>query len=273
MHSGEACVARSHSGSVGSLVKTVLLALVGLVVAESAGAQRVSFPGPPAAGIYHVDEAGVLGPGERQEIDRIGAELLAEHGMPLITVTLPSLASRGAAGYTIERYATELFNTWGIGSPDRNLGMLLLVSIADRRARIELGADWGLEYDAVAAEVMHRLIVPEFRAARYAEGILAGARGLDAMARGLALPSPRRPWWILPVVGVVILGVGALSFSLLNSGRSGAAWGVLAALAAVLLFLLSMLGRAGVAGGGGGSGGGGAFRGGSSRGGGASGSW
>jgi uncharacterized protein len=254
-------------------MKTILMVLVGLVAAQSAGAQRVAFPAPPAAGIYHVDEGGVLGPGERQEIDRIAAELLAEHGVPLIAVTLPSLASRGAAGYTIERYATELFNTWGIGSPDRNLGMLLLVSIADRRARIELGAHWGLEYDAVAAEVMHTLILPEFRADRYAEGILAGARGLDAMARGLDLPAPRRAWWILPVVGAVVLGVGALSFSLMNSGRRGAAWALLAGLVAILLFLLSMLGRAGVVGGGGGGGGGGAFRGGSSRGGGASGSW
>jgi uncharacterized protein len=254
-------------------MKTILMALVGLVAAQSAGAQHVSFPVRPAAGIYHVDEAGVLGPGERQEVDRIAAELLAEHDMPLVAVMLPSLAPRGAAGYTIERYATELFNAWGIGSPSRNLGMLLLVSVADRRARIELGADWGLEYDAVAAEIMHTLMVPEFRSGRFAEGVLAGARGLDAMARGLALPSPRRPWWILPVVGAVILGVGALSFSLLNSGRSGAAWGVLAALVAILVFLLGVLGRAGVVGGGGGGGGGGAFRGGSSRGGGASGSW
>jgi uncharacterized protein len=255
-------------------MKRILMALVGLVAAQSAGAQHVSFPGPPAAGIYHVDEAGVLGPGERHEIDRIAAELLAEHDVPLVAVTLPSLASRGAAGYTIERYATELFNAWGIGSQNRNLGMLLLVSVADRRARIELGADWGLEYDAVAADIMQTLMVPEFRSARFAEGTLAGARGLDAMARGLALPSPRRPWWILPLVGAVMLGVGALSFSLLNSGRSGAAWGILAALVAILVFLLSVLGRAGVVGGGGGGGGGGgAFRGGSSRGGGASGSW
>jgi uncharacterized protein len=254
-------------------MKRILMALVGLVAAQSAGAQHVSFPVRPAAGIYHVDEAGVLGPGERQEVDRIAAELLAEHDMLLVAVMLPSLASRGAAGYTIERYATELFNAWGIGSPSRNLGMLLLVSVADRRARIELGADWGLEYDAVAAEIMQTLMVPEFRSARFAEGTLAGARGLDAMARGLALPSPRRPRWILPLVGAVMLGVGALSFSLLNSGRSGAAWAILAALVAILVLLLSMIGRAGVVGGGGGGGGGGAFRGGSSRGGGASGSW
>jgi uncharacterized protein len=260
------------------MMRAMVLAVTALLAGQAVVAQSVSFPGPPPAGVYHVDEAGVLGPAESQEVDRIAAELLADHGVPLIAVALTSLASRGAAGYTIERYATELFNRWGIGSPDRNFGMLLLVSVADRRARIELGADWDRAYDAVAAEVMSSLILPEFRAERYAEGVLAGARGLDAMARGLALPSPRRPWWIFPVVAGVMLGAGALTFSLLYNGRRGAAWALLAALVAVLLFLLSMLGRAGGGGGGGGGGsgggrGGGAFRGGSSRGGGASGSW
>jgi uncharacterized protein len=254
------------------MTRSILTVALALGAAQAGTAQSASFPARPPAGTFHVDEAGILGMGEREEIDRIAEDLLAERQIPLVVVTLPNLAARGAAGYTIERYATALFNHWGIGSPDRNLGMFLLVSVGDRRARIELGADWAWDYDAVAAEIMNGLILPEFRADRYGEGILAGARGLDAMARGQPLPAPRRAWWVLPAVFAVMLGVGGLTFSLLHSGRRGAAWAALALLVALLLFLLRLLSRSG-GGAGGGSGGGGAFGGGSSRGGGASGSW
>jgi uncharacterized membrane protein YgcG len=63
-------------------------------------------------------------------------------------------------------------------------------------------------------------------------------------------------------------------FSLLYSGRKGAAFALLAALGMLLPLLLSMLGRAGSPNAsGGGGGGGGPFRGGSSGGGGATGRW
>jgi len=75
---------------------------------------------------------------EGKEINEVARTLLQEERMPLLVVTIPSLTEYGAAGYTIERYATALFNEWGIGSEERNYGMLLLVAVGDRKARIEL---------------------------------------------------------------------------------------------------------------------------------------
>jgi uncharacterized protein len=255
---------------VGSAVLALLVALAhGPGVGE---AQRVSFPAAPAAGVFQVDEAGVLGAAEAAEVDRVASGLLGEHDIPILVVVLRDLASRGAAGYTIERYAAELFNHWGIGSQEHNYGMLLLVSLGDRVARIELGEAWQHRYDDQAQYVMNSLIVPEFRDGRFGEGILAGVRGMDAMARGLELPAPRQPWWLLPAAIGIFGGVTAMVFSLLYSGRQGAAFALLAALAMLFFLLLSMLGRAGAAQSGG-SGSGGAFRGGSSGGGGATGRW
>ena len=88
--------------------------------------------------------------------------LLAERDVPILVVTIPSLTARGAAGYTIERQTAEPFERWGIGSQGRNYGMLLLVSVGDRAARIELGADYAGRHDASAAQVMDNLILPEF---------------------------------------------------------------------------------------------------------------
>ena len=162
-------------------------------------AAAVTFPDKPPQDHFYVDEAGLIGAAEGQEIDDIAGALLKEEQVPLIVVTIESLMSHDAAGYTIERYASELFNHWGIGSQRRNYGMLLLVSSGDRKARIELGAGWGHSSNLQAQKVMNDLIVPEFRRDNYSEGILAGVRGMDAMARGLQLPQPKPPWWVLPL--------------------------------------------------------------------------
>jgi uncharacterized protein len=249
----------------------LLLAGLAMLSATPALAQRTTFPEAPPPGVFHVDEAGLLRPAEAAEIDRVAGALLAEHDVPIVVVTLQRLADRNAAGYTIERYAAELFDQWGVGSQDRNYGILLLVAAGDRTARIELGAAYAGRYDDAARYVMDELILPEFRGDRYPEGILAGVRGLDAMARGLPLPAPPLPRYALPLVIGVFVATTALAFSLLNSGKRGWGWALLAMLAALLLWLLSRMGRAG--GGTGSGGGGGAFRGGSSGGGGATGRW
>ena len=118
----------------------VLLTLVSL--AATAWAQEVRFPPKPDPESFYVDMASVVAEVEGKEINEVARTLLQEERMPLLVVTIPSLTEYGAAGYTIERYATALFNEWGIGSEQRNYGMLLLVAVGDRKARIELGAGW-----------------------------------------------------------------------------------------------------------------------------------
>ncbi|MCZ6794733.1 MAG: TPM domain-containing protein [Planctomycetota bacterium] len=66
--------------------------------------------------------------------------------------------------------------------------MVLLVSVNDRQARIELGAGWGHEKDSVCRRVMDEHIVPRFQEEDFSGGILAGVRALDRMARGKPLP-------------------------------------------------------------------------------------
>lgn len=243
----------------------VMLRGFALLALTAPAALAVSFPDKPPQQHFYVDEAALIGEAEGAEIDRIARELLEQEQVPIIVVTIQSLAAHDAASYTVERYAYELFNEWGIGFERRNYGMLLLVSSGDRRARIELGGGWGHSHNWQAQEVMNTLVVPEFRAGNFAGGILAGVRGMDAMARGLQLPKRKQPWWVMPLFfGLILLAVGTV-ISLFKSGRKGWGWALLIALGAMLFFML----RAAASGGGSG----GAFGGGSSGGGGASGSW
>jgi uncharacterized protein len=257
----------------------ILFLGLSLLVFQQEGGLQVSFPDRPPAGTYFVDEAGLIDAERERAINEIAAEQMRLRNIPILVVTIPSLDGYGAAGYTVEEYARALFDAWGIGSEDQNFGMLLLVSRGDRRARIELGRSWEHSRDDQARRVMDDLILPEFQRKRFAAGILAGTRGLQAMAAGAPLPKPTAPWWHLPAIVVgFAFGVAAV-VSLFKSGQKGWAWALLAALLGIVFLLLRALfsqrrrSRADYEGGTSNGAGGGAFEGGSSGGGGASGRW
>lgn len=236
-----------------------------LMLLVPAWALAITFPDKPPSEHYYVDEAGLIDAQTGEGIDKTAAALLSEEKIPLFVVTISSLASHDAITLTIEQYVTELFNHWGIGSQDRNYGILLLISRGDRKARIELGADWAVDYDYQARQVMDELIVPAFKRGDFPAGVSDGVRGLDAMARGLGLPTPKPPWWALPALAGGLLLMVVMIINLFRSGRKGWAWALLAVLGVILFFIIrTMLSN---------SGSGGGFGGGSSGGGGATGSW
>lgn len=225
--------------------------------------QGATSPPKPSSNHYYVDKADLIAADTGQKIDTIAEALLREKKIPLYVVTIPSLSYYEAANYTIEQYATALFDEWGIGWQERNYGILLLISLGDRKTRIELGADWDGDYDYKAKQIMDTLIVPPFKRSDFAGGIVEGVRGLDAMARGLGLPEPKAPWWFFPVVITgVFLFVGVI-INLFKTGRSGWAWALIIGTGALLVFMAKNAS----------SGSKGGFGGGSSGGGGASGSW
>ena len=240
------------------LALVLLLWLPGTALAQT-------FPAKPPTTDFYVDLAALIEPAEAQQINDIARSLLQEERIPVYVVTVRSLADFGASAMGIERYATALFDDWGIGFEDRNNGMLLLVSLGDRKARIEFGADWDHRHDAAAKDVMDTLIVPKFKSGDYSTGILDGVRGMEAMARGLNLPKPKAPWWFLPALILAAAGVVLLIVSLFRSGRKGWAWVVIGVVGVMLFMALRSAASS--------SGSGGGFGGGSGGGGGASGSW
>ena len=225
----------------------------------------VTFPDKPPKEHFYVDLAGLLSPEDAADIDKIAASLLSEEGIPILVVTIPSLISFQATDYTVDSYAAALFDEWGIGSQKRNYGILLLVSPGDRRARIELGKAWGGKHDADAQYVMDSLIIPAFKLEKFSAGILQGVNALDKMARGLALPKPKQPWWVLPAMLLGSLLVIMVIVSLFKKGRSGWGWALIVGVGVTIFFILRAAASS--------SGSGGSFGGGSSGGGGASGSW
>jgi uncharacterized protein len=247
-------------------LRFLLCSLLSLAALPAFGG--ITYPTRPVEGAFIADEASLLSPEAAAEIKSIASSLQSDTGIPLIVVTITSLQAHGAAGLTIEAYAMSLFNTWGIGHEKRNRGLLLLVSEGDRQARIELGADWGAGEHADSRQVMDGLIVPQFREGNMSGGILAGVRGLDAMARGLELPKPKPNAGAIVLQIAIFVGIIAVIISLFKSGRSGWGWALIAALAIGIFFAMRSAARNS-----GGGFGGGSFGGGFSGGGGATGSW
>lgn len=111
----------------------------------------------PAADVN--DFAGVLTPAQKESLEARCRQLREKTGAELAVVTLKSLE-----GEQIDDFAAGLFKQWGIGQKDRDNGVLLLVALDDRKARIEVG--YGLEEilpDALAGRVLGEQLFPAFK--------------------------------------------------------------------------------------------------------------
>lgn len=102
-----------------------------------------------------------------------------ETGIEMTVATL-SLRAFHDPEASLEQFATNLFNKWGVGDKDRNDGILVLILRNDREIRIELGAGYGRAWDRAAATVIDRSFLPAFRDDNYAKGIADGVT--DAIA-------------------------------------------------------------------------------------------
>jgi uncharacterized protein len=93
----------------------------------------------------------------------------------------------------VERFATEYFNHIGIGKREHHNGVLILVVVDRRQARIEVGH--GLE-EVVTADAAKRIIAeimaPEFRLGRYGAGLTRAVEAVADLIRS-AQPGATRP--------------------------------------------------------------------------------
>ena len=126
------------------------------------------------------DLAGILDPSTVSELDGLIRQTREKNGAVLVIATVPSLEDM-----TVEDYAVKLFKSWGIGDKDKNNGILLLVAPTEHKVRIEVG--YGLEGilpDGRCGDIIRADIVPAFKRGAPAEGVLAGARAIEAVLGG-----------------------------------------------------------------------------------------
>lgn len=147
----------------------------GTVVRAELPADRLLRSLQPSADVN--DFAGVLTPAEKSALEGLCRQQRDKSGAQISVVTLKSLE-----GGQIDDFAVKLFERWGIGQKGQNNGILLLVAIQDRKARMEVG--YGLEPilpDALAGQIVVEELFPAFKRERYAEGLQAALKRVAAV--------------------------------------------------------------------------------------------
>ena len=162
-----------------------LFAAFAFLLAACGSAPAVAPRGPdfPALTGRVVDQADLLPAAEERRLAAASAALEREVGSQYVIATVPTLQ-----GYPIEEYGVDLGRTWGIGSRERNDGVILLVAPNERQVRIEVG--YGLEKrvtDPYAHRVIQERILPKFREGDMAGGIAAGSEAIIARLRSTRL--------------------------------------------------------------------------------------
>lgn len=138
------------------------------------------------------DFAGLLTPATVQQLDSILAQLEQTDSTQIVVVTIPSLE-----GDSLEDFSMRLAEQWKIGQKQLDNGAILLVAVAERKVRIEVG--YGLEgklTDLTAGRIIRGVMAPQFRAGDFNQGVVAGVQAMIQVVRGeftAPAPSSRRP--------------------------------------------------------------------------------
>lgn len=132
---------------------------------------------------YVSDFADVIDPAHRQQLKEYCANLERQTEAQLALVVVPSLKSK-----PVEEVANALFRKWGIGQKSEDIGALLLLSIGDRRTRLEMGQ--GLEAVITNAGDVLQAMQPSLRAGLLGDALFQAANNIGTQiehAKGVAL--------------------------------------------------------------------------------------
>ncbi len=176
---------------------------------------------------YISDFAQVVDASSRAQLEAYCGVVEHSTGAQMALVTIPSLE-----GEPIEDVANAIFHDWGVGRKGSDEGIMLLLSVGDRRSRLEVG--YGIEPivpDGMAGRIL-REMRPALQQQQFGEAMMAAAETIGttiAHAKNVSLtatlprtirptPADSIPW------PMVFFGIMILSW-LLRSAAYGARYG------------------------------------------------
>lgn len=124
----------------------------------------------PTADFYVNDFAGVMTDSTKQLIMQANQELQSKTGAQIVVVTVKSLDNN-----VLETYSLNILRSWGIGDKTKNNGVLIFLSVGDRKSRIEVG--YGLEGalpDGKTGRIQDEYMLPYYKENKFDDGIKNG---------------------------------------------------------------------------------------------------
>ncbi|MEA3499863.1 MAG: TPM domain-containing protein [Candidatus Marinimicrobia bacterium] len=153
-------------------MKKIILVLVSFIFFNTAFALDI----PKLQGRVN-DHANILNANEERQIEQFLYQNEQKNSSQVVLLTLKSLE-----GENLEDYSMRVVDKWKIGQKEYDNGALLLVAIAERKIRIEVG--YGLESiitDLKAGYIIRNAITPEFKKGNYSGGIAKGLANITGI--------------------------------------------------------------------------------------------
>ncbi len=142
---------------------------------------------PPKFEPNIVDQAQLLTATEKKALEDKIQSMIGQGVLPAI-LTVKSLE-----GESIEAAAEKTFREWELGTKGVDNGVLLIFSMNDRRARIEVG--YGLEHkitDLESRVILDDVVLPHFKNRQYFDGLSDGLDEIAALSGIMTDSDPNR---------------------------------------------------------------------------------
>jgi uncharacterized protein len=239
---------------------------------------QFTIPAKPDLQTSVYDYANVLSATEKSQLEEKLVRYSDSTTTQIVVITIESLK-----GEDVSQLATKWAQTWGLGQAKEDNGVIILVAKQERKIAINPG--YGLEdrlTAGIGGEIIRNIIIPEFKAGSYYNGLDKGADALldvfKGKYKGTRKQTKQKNFPIVPIIIIVVIVLVLISRNKNSGGNNGNSSGGPSLLDVIIL---SSLGRNSGGGGFGGSSGvgfggggfGGGFGGGGFSGGGSSGSW
>ena len=148
-------------------ITQALLAFLLALFMTGGTAARETFPRPQGA---VNDFAGVIAPEYRRQMENLAREIWQKTGTAIVVATMASIGDE-----EINDYVNRLYQAWGIGKRGEDKGVLLFVTVKERKMRIETG--YGVEGilpDGLVGEIRDKYMLPFFRNNEFGKGMNNG---------------------------------------------------------------------------------------------------
>ena len=122
------------------------------------------------------DKAGIFSESDLVELQKVLSNIEKE-----TTNEIAVAAVNNLGGMRLEDFSLDVASRNYLGKPVKNNGLLILLAIEDRKARIVVG--YGFEIvitDQIAASIMQEILIPHFKKEKYTDGVFAGVKAIKS---------------------------------------------------------------------------------------------
>jgi uncharacterized protein len=114
-----------------------------------------------------IDEASLLTTNERELLETDLRRIWSENGAQMALLIVPTLGQ-----VSVEEYSIKVTDEWKLGESRDDRGLLILVAIAEKKIRIEVGRGLeGFVTDYESSKIIRTVLAPAFKSQNFYEGL------------------------------------------------------------------------------------------------------